>query len=295
MSKKVLLTEDPDYQVIEDKAALDDIESLFGGSSGSEGQANEDSSEVEEFAQGKVKETPKKEPTRVVEEDPNEDEYAEYEAEDEEPAEGLESEEESEESEEGSELQELRNEIARLKQAIEEKGQEEVLDRAKEEFVVEEIDFLKDIDVEDLYSDTGPLKKVLQDVFSKAVTTAREMFLKEMPGLVTTHGSKAGTVAAQQTLRAAKFYSDNPDIDTLDKEYVRGVANNLVKRFPNWDGEKLMTELPKIIRKELKLKPPVAKAQAGSRSGLKPTGVRRTAPLTNDMEKEIDSLLNLEL
>lgn len=276
--------------------------------------------ELTEFPPGlaeedKEEETPTPEPKEKVEEAPQE-----VEAKSEEPPKVEAKKEEKPLEPEEDELTVARKEIDALRAQLEvmaegrfaepPKPKEEVRPKVEEPRDIEtisipqavqrpeaEIDFVKDVDLEEFISNKQTLNRVLNNVYRTAFENGRrisvEEALRHIPEVV------KHNVVQQVTLRAATddFYARNQDLQPY-KKVVAVVAEALAASNPDWPLEKLFSETEVETRKRLLLHkrateiatpvvtPPPRFAKVGKGTG-KQAGDTRT-----DFQKQIDDLIS---
>ena len=136
---------------------------------------------------------------------------------------------------------------------------------------IEEQDFVGKIDLEDVARSPEEFNKLLNKIYSKAVTDTRLEFknynkstLEKVPALV------SDNVSVQQKLKALtdNFYKENPDLDGF-KKVVSTVFDELVVETPNDPYDKVLSKVGDEVRKRLELKK-VKKEPKGKRTPAPP-------------------------
>jgi hypothetical protein len=164
-----------------------------------------------------------------------------------------------------------------------------------------EIDFVKDVDLEEFISNKQVLNRVLNDVYRTAFETGRrvsvEDALRHIPDVVKFN------VTQQVTLRAATedFYARNQDLQPY-KKVVAVVAEALAASNPNWPLEKLFSETESEARKRLLLhkkatdsNPATQTTQALPKPKFAKVGKgdsRQSGDSRTDFQKQIDDLIS---
>jgi len=159
---------------------------------------------------------------------------------------------------------------------------------------VEEVDFVGDLDVEDILTDKGELNKILNEVRRSSMEIGArlgaEQALRSVPMIV------RANVDHFTTMRQGveKFYKNNPDLEEF-KGAVGAVAEQLASENPDWGIDKLFDETEKAARKKLDLHRKVVRKDAGS--GTKPrfekvpkTRKAASKPKLEGMQAEIEAM-----
>lgn len=286
--KSKLLTEEPDFEEFVDQDASDDIESLIGDlgdAPGGDAAEEEPQLAQEEEPQGE------REPQGVEEEANKEDVTDESEEEGEEEFNLEEDQEEEQEAKESAELTQLRQELAEMKQLLQQKMAEPKEKEKEEPLTVPERNFLDGLDIEEVYSGEEGLNKLSNKIFKEAVSYVREMYLKDTPEMIKRYSPET----SREVLRAEMFFRDNPDIASVDRSYVGEVAQKLAKKYPDMSSDKFYEVLPDVVRKQLKLKP--AKGQKKTprkrRNGPKPAGARREQAPRSEVDADIEAIMDV--
>ncbi|MCK4330887.1 hypothetical protein KAX02_13740 [candidate division WOR-3 bacterium] len=245
----------------------------------------DDKKSVDESEEGLDDEKNKEEDTKTSEEEEDKKTLAEDKGE-----KPDESKEEKDVKEEVSQVDKLLAEINRLSGPIEsdieskseEKEDEEEKPPEKGEVKPAEdsiYDFVKDIDMDDVASDSAVLNKILHAVEIRVRQQTAEQILRSLPQVVTSQ-------VQQQTYfkkMADTFYEDNKDLVNV-KQVVKACAQQLRKNNPEWEIEKIFTEAAIKTRETLGMSvqkvtvdeditsaedAAFAKSKGGSKSNLK--------------------------
>ena len=121
---------------------------------------------------------------------------------------------------------------------------------------IEVQDFVGELDLEDISRSPGEFNKLLNKIYSKAVSDTRLEFknynkstLEKVPALV------SDNVSVQQKLKALtdNFYKENPDLDGF-KKVVSTVFDELVVETPNDPYDKVLSKVGDEVRRRLELK-----------------------------------------
>ncbi len=281
--KAKVLTKEPDYEEHVDESALEDIESLVGGFVG----ASDGGGEEEEPGPARRQEEPQGgSEYEEVEEDPEEeDDSDEHEEESEEAYSLDEDPPEGKAAEESSEIAHLKQQVQEMKELLQGKQAEE----KEKPLTIPEKDFLKEIDVDEVYEGKEGLNKLSNNIFKEAVAYVRELYLKDAPELIRKHSPET----SREIVRAELFFRDNADIAQLDRSYVAGVAQKLAKKYPDMSSDKLFEVLPKVIRKDLKMKPGQERKPKRRANAPRPTGTRKESPKRSEVERDIDAIMEV--
>lgn len=163
-------------------------------------------------------------------------------------------------------IEELRAQIAALSAS---KKPEEKKPEAVEPPKIEEQDFVKDFDMDDLTRDPSSLNKILNNVYQKAAADVQSRFNAELPKIISNH------VSMMQTMEEAKrtFYSQNEDLKSFGN--VVGVVYN---ELATANSDKSLGEVLKMVAPEVRkrLKLPEPSVQKGEvRKESKPPNLPR--------------------
>ena len=139
-----------------------------------------------------------------------------------------------------------------------------------EKEVVTTLNFLKDINMDDVVDNADALNRVLVAVYNKATTDAEsravEKVLRSIPQLVVNYASRHATMA--ETVR--EFYGKNPDLAPV-RRTVAAVANEVASEHPDWAVSLVFDEAATRSRKLLGLKASSVVSPAG---GVTPAFVK---------------------
>ena len=271
----------------------------------SEDEVEETSEETsEEEVVEEETETETKEEETEVEETETEEEVEEESSEEE-------SEEESSEEEEEDELTIANRRIAELELLQDKPEEEDELTKAKKRITeleakpeeeeeieiteeLEEVDFMGELDMEEVTSSSQAFNKLLNKVYGAGVDqgkSLREGVLKSIPPVI------KSVVAQQTTLKDASdtFYNDNPDLDTVDRKRIVGLtAESLLSEHPEYNLEKLFEETEKKVRTTLNLKKKAttrSKEEAPSFSKkTKGKSKLKTKPKLTELQQDLDDM-----
>ena len=140
-------------------------------------------------------------------------------------------------------------------------------------------DFVKNIDMDDVASDSAVFNKILHAVIARVEQRTTEQVLRTIPQIV-------GSQVQQQTYfkkMADTFYNDNKDLINV-KQVVKACAQQLQKNNPEWEIEKVFAEAAVKTRETLGMSAKkvesdesitsaedaaFAKSKGGSKSNLK--------------------------
>ncbi len=228
------------------------------------------------------------------EEEENEEEEVDDDSEEEEEDDG-EDEDDDEEDEDKSPkpdpvLKDIQEKLDKL--ALKSDEAEDVKEEKSEEPDVDsELDFLEDIDMEELTSDKATLNKLLNKVVGVAhergrisgAKEAKEAIFRNLPTLIKNNTDQQSELKEAATA----FYKNNPDLVEW-KGACAAVANEVASADPGMKLSKLFEKTEKIVRERLNLKkqavekkrtkkgPKFAKTssgKSGKKGGSKLTGV----------------------
>lgn len=203
-----------------------------------------------------------------------------------------ENEESGKEGEEDDPLIQTLNEFgqANLQIDVEDPGATDDGEDERESSESTTIDFLGNLDVDDILESKENLNKVLKNVFEANMKTIKQLTL-ELPKIVS-------NIAQQYTdmqLTVRDFYQKNPDLAPL-KPFVGVVAQHLGAKNPDWSYDKLLEETGKEVRsrlKKLKGSGSEAKPRAKQKATFQqPNGTRLPSLSSEGLQKEIDELLD---
>ena len=121
----------------------------------------------------------------------------------------------------------------------------------------------------------------MNELLVKVHNRAVESVIKHIPAII------SNMIETQVTMRGSvtKFYEENKDL-VPHKQYVGFVVNELVGKHPDWDMNKVFTELPKEVRKRIGLKQQAEeKKQQKQRGGFPPRGSGARPPAKQGSDK----------
>lgn len=147
------------------------------------------------------------------------------------------------------ENEKLREQVNDLSAPKDEKKEDDETKKEKpEEIKVDEVDFVKDIDMDELTRDPAEFNKLLNSVYSQGIKSSQEGVLKGIPTIVS---NNVKTVIA---LREASdnFYKDNEDLAPF-KKVVALVFEETASEHPDWKYDKVLEESGTEARKRLEL------------------------------------------
>lgn len=142
---------------------------------------------------------------------------------------------------------------------------------------VSDEDFVKDLDLDDLTSDKSALNKVLNEIYRKAVVTARQDLKRSSETLAKAVPAETADLIKKQEALAdisKKFYESNPDLKSFNK--VVGVVfediatKNLDKTYPQ-----ILEMVGEETRKRLNLPKPKAQPDSKPNDNDKPPPLPR--------------------
>ena len=158
-----------------------------------------------------------------------------------------------------------------------------------------EVDFLVDIDLDEITRDPKEFNKLLNRVFSQGVNTSKkvlsETVLRSLPKDI------SDTVEMAITLKelSEKFYEDNEDLRPF-KKVVKAVVDDVASEHPKWNHEKMLEESGTEARKRLELYREVNKQKPDKKKSpnlpRKKGQQRQTQQITNvdPLLAEIDAM-----
>jgi len=202
-------------------------------------------------------------------------------------------EEDEEKNEEVDPLIQTLNEFGQANLQIDAEGSETVEDGDggnEESNEPTPVDFLGNLDIDDVLESKESLNNVLKNVFEANMKAIKQLTL-ELPKIVS-------NIAQQYTdmqLTVRDFYQKNPDLAPL-KPFVGVVAQHLGAKNPDWSYDKLLEETGKEVRsrlKKLKGSGSEAKPRAKQKATFQqPNGTRLPSLSSEGLQKEIDELLD---
>lgn len=160
---------------------------------------------------------------------------------------------------------------------------------------LDEQDFAGDIDLDELTRDKNALNKLLNTVYSKAVSDTRKVLgegvLRSIPDIVKTN------IVTQATLKEAseKFYNDNEDLKAFPK-VVAVVFEELASNAPGKPYSEIIKEVAPEVRKRLNLQTQATKPKEEKKDpprlphkGKNPSRGTEKPNLSN-IEAELDAM-----
>jgi hypothetical protein len=162
---------------------------------------------------------------------------------------------------------------------------------------IQEQDFLKDQDIDELTRDPAKLNKVFNDAVRKAVADSRTTIMSELPTVV--RNQQEVIESMRETTK--EFYNSNPDL-TGFKKVVQSVFEEIASTNPNQTYGEIIGKVAPEVRKRLELpsptkttenkqevkesnKPP-ALPSSGSRAGRS----TKEEPSTNSLQSELEAM-----
>jgi len=160
---------------------------------------------------------------------------------------------------------------------------------------IEDIDFVGDIDMEDLTSDPKVFNKVLNMVYKKGVEQGRNLkedVLLSIPNVI--KHSVSQQTAMQRA--AESFYERNPDLNTPDRKRIVGMkAEQIIAEHPEYTLDELFEETEKSVRELLNLKKSATTSDKKSKPsfGKKTKGKAKPKPSEKltELQKEIEEMI----
>jgi len=163
-------------------------------------------------------------------------------------------------------------------------------------FSLEDQDFLKDVDLDDLITDKDALNKLFNQVYKSAVSDTRkslsESVLRQIPDIV------KANIVIQQNLKATsdRFYEENKDLEPF-KKVVAVVFEDLLAQNPDKKYDEILSLTAPEVRKRLDLQKKVVQQPNKSGTPRLPSskgggGGKRTdtKPDISPMEKELSDM-----
>ena len=170
-------------------------------------------------------------------------------------------------------------EIKRLKEAAEEIAPEPEPEPEPEG----PIDFVEDLDTDELFDNKDGINELLNKVFRAVDDKYRKMF-ERVPAVI--------EYQIGVTNRVNDFYHQNPDLSE-HKEKVQEVMTEYVKDNPDKSIDEILKEAAPLARKKLGLKPganPKPKPKTPPLPRKKGSRVRPAKTKMSDVESEIDAM-----
>ena len=201
---------------------------------------------------------------------------------------------------EDPEIKRLKGEIETLRQQIE-KGHEKSPKTAAPTTVaqIQDIDFLGEIDLDELTRDSKALNTLLNKVHRaglEAGMKTQEDTLRRLPEIVKTN------LAIQTTLRekVTKFYEDNKDLAGF-KKVCLAVSEEIFADHPDWDLDRVFSEVAVKSREKLGLQKKAAATTAPAttppntpRFPKTKSSRQRQKPKTSSLLDEIDAMNKMQ-
>jgi len=247
---KTLADEIADIDFTDDDKPLEDPAD---DSKTDEEEGNKAVKDDEESEEGSKDEDTKKEDTKVSEEEKGEKGPAD------DKGEKSEKSEEEKGKTEVSQVDKLLAEIERLSglvkpeadaiKTVVDKDEKKIAEEEVEKKKIDEgsvIDFVKDLDMDDVSSDPKLFNKILHTVIAKVRQTTAEQVLRSIPQVVMSQVN-------QQTYFkriADRFYEDNPDLVNV-RQVVKACTQQIQQTNPEWEVEKVLKEAALKVRDTL--------------------------------------------
>jgi len=160
---------------------------------------------------------------------------------------------------------------------------------------IEDVDFVGDMDMEDLTSDPKVFNKVLNMVYKKGVELGRNLkedVLLSIPNVI--KHSVSQQTAMQRA--AESFYERNPDLNTPDRKRIVGMkAEQIIAEHPEYTLDELFEETEKSVRELLNLKKSATTPDKKSKPsfGKKTKGKAKPKPREKltELQKEIEEMI----
>lgn len=155
----------------------------------------------------------------------------------------------------------------------------------------QDIDFVGDIDLEELTADKAKFNKFLNEAFKQFTNTfqpkMQEGVLRSIPDIV----KQNVLVQASLRERTNQFYEDNQDLKA-SRKFVANLAEEMIAEHPDWDLDTLFNEVEKEARIRLELP---KKRKPGNKPPPKNPPTKRGArqqpkPDVSPLLKEIDAM-----
>ena len=223
-------------KILEEELA--EIDSIFDEDEEESGEGEEEREEGEKEEEGEEGEK---------EEDAEEEQEESQESKEDdnkEVSENEESEEKIEDKTEADRIKELLAKVDELQGQISSFSKQKTETKTKED--TEALDFLKDMDLEDVYEDPTKFNQILQQVASYSLKQAEQKILANIPEIIQSHLQE--TLSAKEL--AEKFYAENEDLQNV-RNVVRACAEQVAQENQEWSVEKVLNEAAKRTRKTL--------------------------------------------
>jgi hypothetical protein len=132
-------------------------------------------------------------------------------------------------------------------------GKSKESDDSSESYEAQDHDFLADLDLDEVLSDSGNLNKLLVAVYNKAVQDASkrsaEGIMRTLPETMSNYVSNH--LSMRELVN--QFYDDNPDLKDV-KKTVTDVANSIANENPELSVEDVFAKTGEKVREVLKMK-----------------------------------------
>lgn len=163
-----------------------------------------------------------------------------------------------------------------------------------DDLTLEEIDFIGDLDLDELTNDKSTFNKLLNSVYSKGVSDARnitsEKVLMSIPDIVRNNVS----IITELNKASEDFYVNNEDLKPF-KKVVALTFEEIAAKNPDKHYSELMDEVATETRKKLQLHKEVKQSEKSKKSPRLPnkgtkSGSIGEKPDTSSLESEIESM-----
>lgn len=198
---------------------------------------------------------------------------------------------------EGSEPED--RESALLARLEEETGQRLALERnvpaedSPEPVVVSEPNFLENLDIDEVLSNSENLNKLLLAVYNAGISEATRRASDNILGSVNDLVSRYVREQINMTEMVKEFYDANPDLRPV-RRTVAAIAREISKEEPELKPGDVFAKTALKVREVLKLKAPgVTTTKPGSKSFVQQRGRKTVEPELTGVEKEIMELMEI--
>ena len=151
------------------------------------------------------------------------------------------------------------------------------------------MNFLADLDMEEVQSDPDILNQILHKVASFAYDQASENLLSTVPGLIS---SQVSDMLTAQNV-SNQFYVDNKDLSNV-RNVVKACAEQVSQEHSDWTIEKVLKEAADRTRTSLGIKKEDDKIsdinQVSFAGSPKSGGSRNKQPKVSALQQELDEL-----
>jgi hypothetical protein len=188
-------------------------------------------------------------------------------------------------------MEELRKRIDELEGAKQQIQEEPT---KPDDLTLEEIDFIGDLDLDELTNNKSTFNKLLNSVYSKGVSDARnitsEKVLMSIPDIVRNNVS----IITELNKASEDFYVNNEDLKPF-KKVVALTFEEIAAKNPDKHYSELMDEVATETRKKLQLHKEVKQSEKSKKSPRLPnkgtkSGSIGEKPDTSSLESEIESM-----